>query len=257
MHMLSKRDFRSEEMETLLRSRNPTVVVTAHGEVQTNEEAQITRRHACSSIAWKTVRRTRILLLFLGCHPVQVPQYWSEVTEQLQETGVIPQEPKTKMKRGMTGDSGDRLRDLPEWLEEFTDNLEDTVMLVPAYSSRDSDSDRPTKVVSKLRKHSIKTHFTKDRICEVCKRTKITRSPCRRRTGKAVLRAEKFGGLITDDHKVLNEVGASRHNHRYSVVVHDSPTQWKQSYPCKTKTSQETERSSRQFLEPSEKPKSH
>ena len=28
-----------------------------------------------------------------------------------------------------------------------------------------------------------------------------------------------------------------------------------QSYPCKTKTSQETERSSRKFLEPSEKPK--
>ena len=30
--------------------------------------------------------------------------------------------------------------------------------------------------------------------------------------------------------------------------------QWIQSFPCKTKTSQETKRSSRKFLEPSEKP---
>ena len=44
-------------------------------------------------------------------------------------------------------------------------------------------------------------------------------------------------------------------NHRYVVVVQDLATQWIQSYPCKTKTSQEREKSSRKFLEPSEKPK--
>ena len=30
------------ELDTLRRSRNPTVVVTANGEVQTSEEAQVT-----------------------------------------------------------------------------------------------------------------------------------------------------------------------------------------------------------------------
>ena len=35
----------------------------------------------------------------------------------------------------------------------------------------------------------------------------------------------------------------------------DLATQWIQSYPCKTKTSQETEKSLQKFLEPSEKPK--
>ena len=45
-------------------------------------------------------------------------------------------------------------------------------------------------------------------------RTKMTRAPCRRRTGEAVPRAEKFGDLITTDHKVLNEDGESRNNHR-------------------------------------------
>ena len=34
------------------------------------------------------------------------------------------------------------------------------------------------------------THFPEDRNCEICKRTQITRAPCRRRNGATVLRAE-------------------------------------------------------------------
>ena len=41
MHMLSKKDLSSDELDTLRRFRNPTTVVTANGEVQTNEEAQV------------------------------------------------------------------------------------------------------------------------------------------------------------------------------------------------------------------------
>ena len=40
MH-LSKKVLSSDEMETLRRSRNTTTVLTAIGEVQTNEEAQV------------------------------------------------------------------------------------------------------------------------------------------------------------------------------------------------------------------------
>ena len=106
----------------------------------------------------------------------------------------------------------------------------------------------------KLRKHSINTHFPKDRYCHVCLRIKITRTPCRRRTCEAVPRAEKFGDLIPADNKILNEEGESRNNHQYAVVVQDLATQWIPSYPCVTKTSQETEQSSRNFFEPSERP---
>ena len=95
----------------------------------------------------------------------------------------------------------------------------------------------------------------KDRNCEVWLRTKMTTDPCRRRTGEALPRAENFGFLITADHKVLNEGGESRNNHRYAVVVQDLATKWIQSYPCKTKTSHETEKSLRKFFEPSHKPK--
>ena len=83
----------------------------------------------------------------------------------------------------------------------------------------------------------------------------MTRAPCRRRTGEALPRAEKFGDLTTADHKVLNEEGESRNNHWYDVVVQDLATQWIQSNPCKTKTSQETEKSLRKFIKPSRKPK--
>ena len=107
----------------------------------------------------------------------------------------------------------------------------------------------------KKRKHSVYTHFTKDQNCGICLRTKITRVPCRRRNEGSIPRAEKFGDLITADHKVLNEGSESRNNHGYAVVVQDLVTQWIQSYPCKNKNSQETKKSSRKFLEPSQKPK--
>ena len=96
---------------------------------------------------------------------------------------------------------------------------------------------------------------TKRRDCEICKRTKIARAPCRRRNGEAVLRAANFGDLITADHKVLSDNCESRNHHRYAVVVQDLATQWIQAYPCKNKTSQETQRSLQKFLEPERKPK--
>ena len=149
------------------------------------------------------------------------------------------------------------LRDLPEWLEEFTENLVDASVPAdrdaPARSSRESASEPRGKVLSG--KHRIKTHFPKDRNCDICMRTKITRAPCRKRTGAAVHRADNVGDLITADHSVLCEGCESRNNHGYAVVVQDLATQWVQSYPCKTKTSLETENSLQTFLEPTWKTK--
>ena len=93
-------------------------------------------------------------------------------------------------------------------------------------------------------------YFAKDRNSEICKRTKITKAPCRNLTGEGVPRAENFGDLITADHEVLNEGCEPRDNHRYATVIQDLTTQ-----PCKTKTSEETEKSSRKILQPSEKTK--
>ena len=91
-------------------------------------------------------------------------------------------------------------------------------------------------------KHSIYTHFPKDPKLRHLLENQNSRAPCRKRTGAAIPWAENFGDLITADHKVLSENCESRNSHRYAVVAHDSATQWIQSYPCKTKISQETER---------------
>ena len=50
MHMLRVKDLSSDEVETPRRSRNLITVVTANGEVQTNEKAQVYVRvlaHKC------------------------------------------------------------------------------------------------------------------------------------------------------------------------------------------------------------------
>ena len=104
-----------------------------------------------------------------------------------------------------------------------------------ASCSHELSSEPTTKRREDLGKHSVCTHFPKDRNCEICQRTKITRAPCRRRIGRVVLRAENFGDLMTADHKVLSENCESRDNHRYAIVVQDLATQWIQSYLCKTK----------------------
>ena len=45
MHMVSKKDLNSTELETMRTSRSPTTVMTANGEVQTREEATVYVKH--------------------------------------------------------------------------------------------------------------------------------------------------------------------------------------------------------------------
>ena len=145
-----------------------------------------------------------------------------------------PNEKETAIERRNPSDS-----EIPEWLQEFRENLVDDEIPLQggshASSSHEVSLEPTTKRREDLGKHSVKTHFPEDRNCEICQRTRITRAPCRRRTGEAVPRAANFGGLITADHKVLKEGGESRNNHRYAVVVQDLATQWIQAYPCKNK----------------------
>ena len=103
---------------------------------------------------------------------------------------------------------GNPLRDLPEWFEKFKEKLVDDS--VPEHrdapnSSHESSSGLRAKVVSS--KHSIFTHFPKDRNCDICLRTKITRAPCRKHNGTVVPRAENYGELIPAEHKVLQHNG--------------------------------------------------
>ena len=136
------------------------------------------------------------------------------------------------------------MRYLPEWMEKFADNLEDTKVPALANTSHDSDSERPTKVAT--RTHSIYIHFSKDRNCEACKRTKMTRAPCRRRNGEAVPPAH-----ITKSSMRVNLGTITDTQSWYKI----QPLSGISLNRAKQKPHRRRKRSSRNFLEPSEKPK--
>ena len=199
-------------------------------------------------------------------------QYKKDVEVRVKSFGetrcMTPQEPKTKIKNGESEEvQSDLLHDLPDWLQDFRENFVDESRPTkprgnPAHQDQDTASsshelpmDSRAKVEPGSGNHSVCTHFAKDPNCDICLKTKITRPSCRRRAGTVAPRAEHFGDLVTADHKILCGESESRNNHRYPVVAQDLATQWIQSYPCKTKSSQETQKNPMKFLESTRKPK--
>ena len=141
----------------------------------------------------------------------------------------------------------DTSHELPDWLQEFRENLVDESTSTgpwrnPQQGSQDTSKlshelpVEPRAKGNRVRESTVKIRtFPKDPICDICLKTKTTRASCRRRADTVVPRAEHFGDLIAADHKVLSEESESRNNHRYAVVVQNLATQLLQSYPCKTK----------------------
>ena len=338
MHMISKKDLSKAEMDTLTKSCSPTIVITANGEVQTQEEAIVYVKELDMFLTMKVLENTPAVLsigklcdengysyewingqkphlikngIRIICNtenfvPIVVPGLSSSssgssstsrtpmkqeshsssssssssssptvispvpVSNSVDDRSVQPDEtqanetPKTN-KKETTIERGNPLcsddPEIPEWLQEFRENLVDDEIPLQggshASSSHEASLEPTTKRRKDLGKHNVHTHFPKDRNCEICKRTKITRALCRRRKGEAVPRADNFGDLKTADHKVLSESCESRNNHRYAIVVQDMATQWIQAYPCKNKTSQETQRSLQKVPGTREETKSH
>ena len=196
----------------------------------------------------------------IDSHPVSVSSDHVELKELGDPFTKPTKSPKPNKNEDHEKERRDPLySDIPEWLQEFRENLMDDGVAEcrdsHASSSHEASLDPTHTGSADLGKHSVYTHFPKDRDCEICQRSKITSAPCRRRIAGAVPQADNLGDLITADHKVLSEGCESRNNHRYAIVVQDFSTQWIQSYPCKTTTSQETQRSLQKFLEPDRKPK--
>ena len=100
-----------------------------------------------------------------------------------------PNKKETAIERGNPcGDS-----DIPEWLQEFRENLvvDEVLFQEPSHASSSHEASlEPTT------KDSVQTHFPEDRNCHICKWTKITTAPCRRRNGEVAPRAVNFGDLI-------------------------------------------------------------
>ena len=152
-------------------TKNSTTVVTANGDVQTNEEAQVyvhdldlfvkvqlledtpavlSLGKLCEqngySYEWQNCQKpllTKIGKFFCKTEnvvPLVVPGLSSisgassSSTSPPQDSSSTCSSPATQ--RSDKQATADRLRDLPEWLKEFTENLEDAETLVPAHVGR-------------------------------------------------------------------------------------------------------------------------
>ena len=62
MHMISKKDLNSAEMDTLTESCSPTIVITANGEVQTHEEATVYVKEFVFFLTMKVLENTPAVL---------------------------------------------------------------------------------------------------------------------------------------------------------------------------------------------------
>ena len=62
MHMISNKDLIEAEMETLTKSCSPTIVITAHGEVQTHEEATVYVKELGIFLTLKVLENTPAVL---------------------------------------------------------------------------------------------------------------------------------------------------------------------------------------------------
>ena len=252
MHMLSRKDLNSAELETVRVSKSQTTVVTANGQVKTNYEATVYVKELDLLVTVKLLEDTPpFLSLGQLCEDQGRSYEWTSGQPQLIKDGrriqcstenyvpivaglstgsssstthtspaSLPQDPVVSNIRSATGRSEstssrarrdlspeptetekkikmrtpsqhgetcrrnqqkpkkqikmrrteparrDLLRDLPEWFEEFTDNLVDERVPVhsdaPASTSRESASEPLRKVVSG--KNSIYTHFPRTEI---------------------------------------------------------------------------------------------
>ena len=62
MHMISKKDLNSAEIDTLTTSRSPTTVITANGEMQTHEEATVKVKELERFLTMKVIEDTPAVL---------------------------------------------------------------------------------------------------------------------------------------------------------------------------------------------------
>ena len=144
---------------------------------------------------------------------------WRNGTRKLVRS---PKNPNKNKKRDDRKNSDDPLEDLLEWSEEFRENQEDTEL--------------PASAGIKIKDARY--------LYSLPERSKL----------RSMLANQNDKGFLQKMHWRSSTSCRKVWCHRYAVVVQDISTRWVQSYPCKTKTSYETE-AMLKFLEPSHKPK--
>ena len=169
-------------------------------------------------------------------------------------------EPQRERGDTLLKERGDPLySETTELLQEFRENLVDDEIPEHGDSHASSSHEMSWSPHSRDVRNCVNTVFTpislKTEIARSARGQKLQGPRSEDAMVEPYLVLKILKNWSTADHKVLSDNCESRNNHRYAVVVQDLATQWIQAYPCKTKTSRETQRSLQKFLEPDRKPK--
>ena len=201
MHMISKKDLSDAEMDTLTKSCSPTKVITANGEVQTHEEAIVYVKELDIFLTMKVLEdRPAVLSLGKLCDEHGYSYEWingqephlirngiriqcntenfvaivvpglstsssssTSMTPSRQEIDHRTSSSSSSTSPSTTVSRGSTYSDIPEWLQEFRENLVDD--RVPerrdshASSSHGLSLEPMSARSADLGKHSVDTHF--------------------------------------------------------------------------------------------------
>ena len=246
MHMISKMDLKSAEMDTLTKSCSPTIVISDNGEVQTHEEAIVYVTELDFFLTMKVLDNTpSVLSLAKLCNEHGYSYEWingqkphlirngiriqcntknfvpvvvlglsttssssstststtpsgqeihhsdhhpaTESSESVERearenphTSETPEEllhEPTEIPKPNENEDHEQVRrdpysDIPEWLQEFRENLVDEGVSerrdTHASSSHEVSLEPIFKRREDLGKHGVYTHFPEDRYCKIC-----------------------------------------------------------------------------------------
>ena len=123
-----------------------------------------------------------------------------------------PTKPQKTNEKETTIERGDPLcsdnSEIPEWLQEFRENLVDDEIPIQGGSHASSSHEASleadhSKRREDLGKHNVHTHFPKDRNCEICQADPNYKGSVQKTYWRESHLVQKnFGDLITADHKV-------------------------------------------------------
>ena len=231
-HMFSKKDLSSGELDTVKRCKLSHHSGNGHWRGPDEwrytsrcawssyfRHCAVARRHSCRIVPWQAFAKNTVTLL---SGPVVASRFWPKTGSKpsaklrtafpwlLLDNHRVPARapPRHRIRRINLFHWTQQIRDVTRKLHETaTRKLRETAtskLLETAVRVFPNGWHPHTLLMIQIRNvlqklHEGSTIFTltsrKDQYYEVCKRTKITRAPCRRRTREAVPREEKFGDL--------------------------------------------------------------
>ena len=264
MHKVRKKDLKSTELETMRMSRNLTTVMTANGEVQTREETKENVKELDLFVTVMLLEETpAVLLLVKLCEDHGNTYHWtSSQKPHLTQNGkkincnmsnyvpfVVP---------GMSTTSS-----TSSSLTSSTSSSKDSVIGRKKWEYGCRVLGKPVQEPAET-ENTIFFFFKKKRRHEELQSGTLHDLPDS---------LQEFRKNLVDESVATESRRNPSHGHRdtssllmnyqwsrepkwdQARVSTDLATQWSQSYQCKTKTSQVTQRSLQKFLEPDKKPK--